>query len=233
MTDKPGQPADSADLFRAERIAAVGQLAARLAAELRQPLSVIRNSVYFLNIHLGTSLDDKLRRHLGLLLREVDDITRIATNLTSLTTTDPPARETADLEFIVTAALQAVEYPPGVRFEHVIPPHTVLFCDPNQLRLALANIIMNGVQAMPDGGTVRIVCRKERDAIALEITDTGTGMEEAIRQRIFEPMFSISEQHLGLGMTVVRALVGANGGTVEVQSEPGKGTKVLLHFPSH
>jgi two-component system sensor histidine kinase AtoS len=225
------EPGD--DLVRAARIAAVGRLASRLSAELRQPLGVIRNSVYFLNIHLGTSLDDKVRRHLGIMLHEVENVTRITTNLASLTATAPPQRELADLELIVTAALESVEHPASVRIEHVVPPHTVLFCDPNQMRPAISNIVVNGIQAMPDGGTVRVVCRKDTTGLTIEVADTGAGMDEAVRKRVFEPLFTTSQQRLGLGMTVVRTLVGANGGTVEVASEPGKGTKVSLRFPTH
>ncbi len=221
------------DRLRAERLAAIGRLASSISGELRQPLSVIRNAVHFLNIHLGTSEDDKVRRHLGIMLREINTATGIVDNLTTLSSPGVPDREISDVEIIVAAAVDCSPHPPGIQVESAIPPQATLYCDPIQIRQALSNIIVNGIQAISERGKIRIVCRETEEDTRIEISDNGRGMPEEIRIRVLEPLFTTSPQLAGLGMTVVRSLVGANGGTVEIQSEPGKGTTVMLRFPRH
>ncbi len=147
----------------AESLLVIGLLSSRLSGELRQPLGVIRNALYFLDIHLGTTTDDKARRHLGIMLREIESVATIVSNLASLTSVQPTKRDPSDVEVI----------------------------------------------------------------------DTGCGMTTETQARVFEPLFTTSPQQTGLGMTVVRTLVGANGGKVELGSTPGKGTTAKPHFRKH
>ncbi len=234
--NKPAPQPDlnpDAERLKAERLAILGQVASGLSGELRQPLSVIRNAVYFLNIQLGTAADEKVRRHLGILLNEVETLTRIVANIASLASTQAPKREVSDLEVIVAVAVERTTRPEHIKIERTIAPHTTLFCDPDQLRQAITNIITNSIQAMPDPGTIKVTCRQTNEELRIEISDTGTGMKDEIRNRVFEPLFTTSPQRTGLGMTVARSLIGANGGTVEIESEPGKGTTVALRFLKH
>jgi signal transduction histidine kinase len=227
---KPGWHADS---VRAEQLSAVGQVASRISGELRQPLGVIRNSVYFLNIRLGTSASEKVRRHLSIMLREIDAVMGLVNNLSHLTSTRMPERREADIEVIVAAALDRIVAPDNVVIRSAVDPSARLFCDPSQLRLALTNVITNSVQAMPDGGHILVVCRRRPDELVFSVSDDGPGMTEEVRTRAFEPLFSTSAQRLGLGLTVARRLVGANGGRVEILSKAGKGTRVFFRFPRH
>lgn len=219
------------DRLEPEALAQVGRLASRLSGEMRQPLGVMRNAVYFLNLQLGTAQDEKVRRHLGFLLRELKVIAGIIDNLSGLTATAPPGREDSDLEVIITAALEQVG--PGVRVETAVPPHATLFCDPGQLRLAVANAVANAVEAVGERGKVRVVCHQTPEETVIEIADTGPGMPPEVTARVCEPMFTTSRSRPGLGMAAARALVGANGGRVEIQSAPGRGTTVRYRFHRH
>ncbi len=216
--------------LKAERLATIGLLASRLSGELRQPLSVIRNAIYFLNIHLSTDVDDKVRKHLGIMLREINGATRLVGNLSYLGSTRPPERGMSDIEVIVAAALDHIVRPPEVRIRLAIKPDAMLFCDPSQVRLALANIISNSAQALQSEGEIKVICTQTATETRIEVTDNGPGMTRDVLAQVFEPLFTTAEHRTGLGMTIVRHLVGANGGTVEVKSEPGKGTTVLLRF---
>ena len=215
----------------AERLKTIGRLSDGISGDLRQSLTVIRNSIYFLNIHLGESLDDKVRRHLSLLLREVNSINTIASNLASLASKRLPERQPSDVGLIISTALGHVAVPANVIVEPVIPGDARLYCDPEQVACAVANLITNAIQAMPEGGRVRIVCRHAGAELTLAVSDSGVGMSDEVKTRAFEPLFSTSPHRTGLGLTVVRALVGANGGSAEVESKTDTGTTVTLHFP--
>ena len=231
---EPGPaPRENVGASSAACLATVGLLSSRLSGELRQPLGVIRNAIYFLNIHLGTTTDDKVRRHLGIMLREIESVTTIVSNLAGLTSNRPPKRESSDVEVIVAAALEHTGHPANIKVETVIPPHSRLFCDPTQMCLAITNLLDNSIRAMPEGGSIRIVCRSTPRETTIEVVDTGRGMTAETQVRVFEPLFTTSPQQTGLGMTVVRTLIGANGGKVELESAPDKGTTVRLRFRKH
>ncbi len=216
-----------------EELAKFARLASRLSGEMRQPLSVLRNAVYFLNVHLGTDLDEKARRHLSLLLRAVTDMDGIVSNLTTLAGVEVPERQAADVQVLVAAALERVETRPGVIIETAVPPDAAIYCDPLQVRLALTNIINNGVQALPGEGRVRIVCQHTDSETQIVVSDNGPGMSEEVRRRVFDPLFTTSSHRVGVGLTAAQRLVGASGGTVRVESAPGAGATVILFFPRH
>jgi signal transduction histidine kinase len=218
---------------RVEELAVVGRLASRLSGEMRQPLSVMRNAVYFLNFHSGTDFDEKARRHLTFLLRAVEEINGIASNLATLAGTDVADRQATDIEVLVAAAMDRVQTRPGVIIETVVDPGAALFGDSSQIRRALTNIIDNSIQALPGDGRVRIVAQHAGRETRIVISDNGPGMSEEVRARVFEPLFTTSSHRVGIGLTVARRLVGASGGTIEIESALGVGTTVTLSFPRH
>jgi signal transduction histidine kinase len=230
---KPAVPDATVVAGRVEELAVVGRLASRLSGEMRQPLSVMRNAVYFLNLHSGTSLDEQARRHLTFMLRAVEDVNSIASNLATLAGTEVADRQVTDVEVLVSAALGRVQTRPDVVIETALDPGAALFGDPSQIQRALVNIINNSIQALPGEVRIRIVCRHEGRETRIVISDNGPGMSEEVRSRVFEPFFTTSSHRVGIGMTVAQRLVGACGGTTVVESTPGSGTTVTLSVPRH
>jgi len=218
------------DRLKVERLTVIGHLTGRLSGELRQPLSVIRNAIYFLNMQLSMDTDDRVRRHLALMLRELDNISLLVGNIANLGARIPSERRLVDVEVLVGSALERLPIPAGVEVRTALKPEARVFGDPMQLKLAIANLVMNSAQAMEHGGRVNVVCRQTEKEVMISVTDNGPGMTPEVRARIFEPLFTTSEHRLGLGMTIVRHMVGANGGRIAVKSEPGKGTTVTLTF---
>jgi signal transduction histidine kinase len=218
-----------AEQRRAEWFSGIGLLAERVAGELRQPLTVIRNSVYYLNVHSGEDLDEKRRRHLSILLDETENITSVLANLAALTSTRVPERQDVDVEVVVAAAMDHVRRRFQTEIRTVIQPAAMVYCDPDQLRLALVNVVANSVQAAAQ--RVDIVCRPADREMVFEITDNGRGMDREVLRRAFELLYTTSPHRIGIGLTVVRRLLGVSGGTVDITSVPGKGTKVTFRLP--
>uniref|UniRef100_A0A7C4GF00 histidine kinase n=1 Tax=candidate division WOR-3 bacterium TaxID=2052148 RepID=A0A7C4GF00_UNCW3 len=216
----------------AERLWTIGRMASCISGELRQCTSVVRNSAYFLNLHLGENIDDKTRRHLSILIRELRGVDLLISNLSALADQRPPDRQPADVELLVHAALSRLPIPTGIAVDIAVASGTQVFCDPEQLTCVLANLFTNSIQAMPAGGQLRVLGRVRHPEVTITVEDSGTGMDDETLRRAFEPLFSRTPQRLGIGLTVVRSLVGLNGGRVELTSTPGAGTTVALRFPS-
>jgi signal transduction histidine kinase len=233
QTQDSSTPGSTGAPVRIEELAAVGRLASRLSGEARQPLSVLRTAAYFLNQRLGDHLDDKARHHLTLLLRSVDDLEEMVSNLAALAGADFPQRQPADVQALVDAAIGRAHTRTGIAIETALTPEATILCDPSQIRLALTNLINNSIQAIGSEGRIRIVCQHVGPETQIVVADDGPGMAEEVRARVFEPFFTTASHRIGIGLTAVQRLVGASGGIVTIQSTPGVGTTVTLIFQRH
>jgi len=125
--------------------------------------------------------------------------------------------------------------PAGVRVESEVPSTLPpLQVDPLQIQQVLRNLINNGMEAMPDGGTLEIRASEDKvtNTVTIRIHDSGTGMTAENMAKLFQPLFTTKARGIGLGLVVVKNLTQANGGKVEVQSEPGRGSSFSITFPA-
>ncbi|MFI5325909.1 MAG: GAF domain-containing protein, partial [Candidatus Rokuibacteriota bacterium] len=172
------------ELVRKEKLATLGQLAGGVGHELRNPLGVIKNSVYYLNMILPP--DEKIQKHLGILDREVANSNRIVTELLDFARVKTPVREAASLVAIVQAALERLPRPESVtvrtELDDTLP--TVLV-DAHQVGQILLNFLLNAVQAMPDGGHVTVSVGQDDGAVFAVVEDTGVGVPPENLTKIF------------------------------------------------
>ena len=112
-----------------------------------------------------------------------------------------------------------------------LPPIEV---DPQQIQQVFRNLIANGIDAMPDGGhlTIDVAEDNSTDMVRVTVRDTGTGIKPEQMEKLFQPLYTTKARGTGLGLVVVKNLIQANGGSVDVQSEPGKGTKFTIRLPA-
>ena len=217
------------ELVRKERLAILGQLAGGVAHELRNPLGVIKNSVYYLR--MVAPQDERVQKHLGLLEREVATANRIVTDLLDFARVRPPERVPTDLEALAAEVLERAALPEGI---------TVVFerrgggprveVDPDQVMQVLANLVTNAAQAMPEGGTLTIEIAASGGGARVAVADTGVGIPPENLERIFQPLFTTRAKGIGLGLAVARSLAEANGGALTAESAPGRGSRFVLEF---
>ena len=212
-----------------DRLAFLGQLAGGISHELRNPLGVIKNSVYYLRIVLPA--EDKVGRHLDILEREVDRATRIVTDLLDFARTAPPARASADLSALVRDCLERLPLADSItvtlKLAEDLPK---LLIDHDQLGSVLSNLITNAAQAMPEGGALTIETAGG-DSVWVAVADTGVGISPEHLEKIFQPLFTTKAKGIGLGLAVAKMLVEANGGVMMVESAPGRGSRFEVRFP--
>lgn len=223
------------ELVRKEKLASVGQLLAALAHDLRNPLAVIRSSAQLI---CEEDQPEEIKREVTrYIIDEVDKLTHRINDFLRYARQKPPEPKPIAPEALLQSALWQWKAHGGherIKVSvHIDPGIPDLYLDPEQVKEALVNLLVNAREAMPDGGTLTVTARRDEDhRIALEVADTGCGMSAAHLKRIFEPFFTTKDYGTGLGLTNVKRLIEHNGGSIEVESKQGKGSRFTLRFPS-
>jgi len=220
-------------LYQAERLATAGELAAGAAHEIRNPLTSIRSAIQHLR---GDFADDSPRAVLiDDILAEVDRINGILEALLSFARPTEVKFEKVDLSELVrhTVALVAASARKGsVNLESNVPDTLPVEADANLIKQVVLNVMMNGLQAMPEGGTLTVSAEPAGRMVALSVRDTGSGIAPEDRDRIFDPFYTTKADGTGLGLSVCYGIVQRHGGDLMVESEPGVGTTLTIQLPA-
>ena len=219
-------------LVRQEKLAVIGQLAGGVGHELRNPLGAIKNATYFLNMVLEKP-EPKVKESMEILEKEVATSERIIGSLLDFARPKPPTRRQVDINDVVREALSRPSIPENVKvlsqLDETLGP---ILADPDQLGQIFGNIILNAIQAMPRGG--RLVVKSDSASpewVSVSFSDTGVGIPQETLERLFEPLFTTKAKGIGLGLAIVKTLVEGHGGTIEAQSEVGKGSTFTVKLP--
>lgn len=233
LRDLTGVRRLEAEVRRREKLAAVGNLAAGVAHELRNPLSSIKGyATYFGGRFPEGSAD---REAAQVMVKEVERLNRAIGDLIGLSRpTDIRPRMTGMRRLIEDTlrliGQDAANHKVAIRFDapEVLPDVAI---DPDRMRQVILNLCLNGLEAMPDGGELFLSLHPEPDALRLEIRDTGMGIAPDALPHIFDPYFTTKGQGTGLGLATVHKIMEAHGGSISVTSEPGQGAVFRLLLP--
>jgi two-component system, NtrC family, sensor histidine kinase HydH len=221
-----------ARIKRHERLAMLGELSAGIHHELKNPLAAIAATVFALQERRTLRADPRARELLNRVRANVVRSNEIVGRMLSLTRVRDPALGPAGVEGIVERALAHCRAPAGVRLTvDVDPALPDIEVDSAQVEQVLLNLLDNAFHACREGGDVRILGRLADGAVQIAVVDDGTGVKSSDVRRVFEPLFSTKPEGTGLGLALGRRLVEANGGTITLVSDPGRGTTVTLTFP--
>jgi PAS domain S-box-containing protein len=219
-------------LMRREKLAVLGELSSSVSHELRNPLGVIRNAIYFLNMKLSEDEDDSIRDNLKIISKEINTANKIITDLLDFTRDKSPVTLEVDVNQLAREMLSKTVMPDNINivtdFNEELKPISV---DPTQVAQVFINLIENGIGAMENGGTLTVSTRTNNNhAVEAVFTDTGCGIPEENMDRIFEPLFTTKAKGIGLGLVVSKKMAEANGGTLHVESEEGSGSIFTVSF---
>jgi PAS domain S-box-containing protein len=221
-------------LTRSERFAAIGEFSSGMAHELRQPLGVINNSVYFIGSKLKVIGEEKVKKHLAILEKEVKHANRLITDLLDFARVEAPMFKECDVNQVVEEVLSSVEIPSNMAVKKELKERIPMIqADSYQIQRVCFNLVSNAVSAMPEGGSLEIKTEvdKEEENIAISIADTGKGIPKENMEKVFEPLFTTKARGIGLGLSLCKKYVEAHEGRIEVESEVGKGTKFIVKLP--
>ncbi len=233
-------------LRHADRLATVGTLASGIAHELGTPLNVVSGRGEM--IASGEAVDEEARESAAIIVEQATKMTRIVRQLLDFARRDDAPKASDDLRELVqdvVAMLSTTARKAGVRLTVQTGVGAwPIYAHRGHLQQAITNLVMNAIQAMPNGGTVRLVLSRADSCCAsderrtgrflrLEVSDEGVGIAPRDLERVFEPFFTTKQpgQGTGLGLSVCYGIVRDHGGFVDVESEPGKGTRFLVDLP--
>jgi signal transduction histidine kinase len=219
-----------------KRLSAIGQTAGMVGHDIRNPLQAILSDVFLLKGSLKTMPDnetkneveeslDSIEKNIGYINKIVQDLQDYARPLT-VTAKEIKIIMLFD-EILVDRAI-----PQNIQVIRAVEPDASEICgDSDLLKRILANLVNNAVQAMPNGGKLTLHSYCEVNDFVISVQDTGVGIPEDIKPKIFAPLFTTKSKGQGFGLAVVKRMTEALGGTVTFESEPNKGTKFMIHLP--
>ena len=204
------------ELLRQERMALLGQLVATVSHEICNPLGVIRNASFLLGQKIDES-NQHLSEYVRIIEREVDGANRIISNLSETTRAKTPNQQKFNLDVLMEEILSGINYPNTMSFNYVRNPKPyTLYADRMQIKQVLNNLIMNAIQAAGSNGNVIVLVGAQRDRDIIHIIDTGSGIEEDRRDKIFEPLYTTKSKGTGLGLWISREIVYRHKGSLKV-----------------
>ena len=215
----------------AERLATIGQFAAGIGHELRNPLGVVESSAFLVRQRLEQLkiTDPTITRHLEKITQEVHRSTRTITDLLELARSRPLLRRSVAARAFVTQAIPAAHLPLSVEVSVDAPEDIFVDADADQLTRVLTNLFVNAGQAMNGSGRITVEARRGSGETLFLVRDEGPGVPAELRHRIFEALFTTKAKGSGLGLALCRRIVAAHGGTISLEpSERGAVFKVSV-----
>ncbi len=207
------------ELFKAARFSAIGEMSARLAHDMRNPLAIIKNTVELVKLKHSTTLSDDLLRLLG----SIDDASsRLAFQLDEVLNfvkISPLNCDRCSLRDIMNSAINKLSIPDQIKIHK--PFNDIrIFCDMEKITTVFTNLIMNAVQAMDSSGTITIRFDETTDVVTFKIQDSGPGIPEDLLDQVFEPLFTTKLRGTGLGLQAVKTIIQQHHGTISVTNRP-------------
>jgi PAS domain S-box-containing protein len=218
------------ELVRQTRLAAIGQVAASIAHELRNPLGAINNAVFYLS-RREAGLGPKWLEYLGIIRQEVQASDRIVSTLLEMSRAKDPSKKPVDLGAAAAEAFRRVRGTRSVELRVALSPDPfVIDADPEQLRQVFNNLMTNAVQSMEDGGKIEIEGRREEETDVVTLRDDGRGIPPEDRDRIFEPLFTTKAKGTGLGLAICRQILQRHGASIDLLPAE-RGAAFEIRFP--
>jgi signal transduction histidine kinase len=218
---------------RAERLYAAGQLSAGLAHEIRNPLASIAGAVGMLRRNRLT--EPQRLECLAIIQKEQERLQRLLTNFLDFARPRPPRYSRVPVHELLDAVLDLSAHAIGgasIRLrKEVAPALPPLDCDPEQLKQVLLNLVINAIQAMPEGGELAVSARLANGRLLIEVRDEGCGIPAENLERIFDPFFTTKEHGSGLGLSVAHQIVEQHGGTLSARANPEGGMTFSVLLP--
>jgi len=221
----------------AERMAAIGQTAGMVGHDIRNPLQAITSDVFLIKSDLAVIPEGKEKEgiieSLASIESNVEYINKIVQDLQDYAKPLNPVMQETDLDKLCNECTIKREIPDNIEASCEVAENALkLEADSAMLKRILTNLVSNAVQAMPQGGKLSVRAYRDAEDTVLVVQDTGTGVPEEARQRLFTPLFTTKSKGQGFGLAVVKRMTEALGGTVSFESEVGNGTKFTVRLPS-
>ncbi|MCW4024007.1 MAG: ATP-binding protein [Candidatus Bathyarchaeota archaeon] len=225
-------------LKEAERMAAIGQTAGMIGHDIRNPLQAILNELYLaksqaLEISNG-EVKNSIQESMLFIEEQIAYINKIVCDLQDYARPLKPEIKENIIQNLIQDAICTITIPKSIRIKVASDKHMqTVKLDDFFTKRVLVNLLTNAIQAMPNGGIITIKTFPHANNAIITVEDTGVGIPDEVRHKIFTPLFTTKSKGQGFGLAVAKRLIEVQGGTINFESEKGKGTKFIICFPVH
>jgi signal transduction histidine kinase len=222
-------------LYHADKLSSIGQLAASVAHEIKNPLASIKTLGQLLQEE--TDQDDESREYIDVIVSEVNRLNAVVEQLLKYAKPEGSSFREQNFSEVIKPVLALVNHEAErnqIRLQAEYEPDLKVYVDAEKIKQVFLNLIFNGMQAMKDGGLIKVRAFKDSDSLwtAFEVEDSGIGMPEEVCKKVFEPFFTTRQRGTGLGLAIVKKIIDLHGGKIEVKSVSGQGTTFSFYLPS-
>jgi PAS domain S-box-containing protein len=219
-------------LVKAERLAAIGELAGMVGHDLRNPLAGIKNAVYFLKKKGTTIKEEQSKEMLEVIDKAIEHSDKIINDLLEYARDMHLELADSTLPTLLDAALRMIQVPDRIQILNHVNEGILINVDADKIMRIFMNLIKNAIDAIPEKGTIEISSCKIRDCIEIAFSDTGTGLPKETLSKIFTPLFTTKAQGMGFGLAICKRIIEAHGGTISVKTALNKGTTFTISLPT-
>lgn len=220
-------------LIRADRLKSVGEVAAAIVHEIRNPLSAIKGAAQIIEKEIPQ--DSPRRRFVAVIEEEVDRLNKLVTEFLTFARPRQPEKRPSDLNQLIESIITFTSKEAtkrGVRLVPQLDEHLpAVEVDAEQIRQVLLNLILNAIHAMSQGGVVEVCSKRVGESVELSVRDYGTGIDPGIRDKIFDPFFTTKPEGTGLGLSVAYGLIKQHDGQIELGDVEGPGSLFIVRLP--
>jgi signal transduction histidine kinase len=218
-------------LIKAERFAAIGELAGMIAHDLRNPLTSTQGAAYFLRKKYSEQMDESGKNMISTIERSVDFSNRIVNDLLDYSREIKLELKDASPKKMVDDALSVLTLPEGITVSNSVSDSPDLPVDCGKMSRVFMNVFKNAFDAMPNGGELTLMSKETERFVEVCIKDTGVGMSPETLNQIWTPLFTTKAKGMGFGLSICKRIVKAHGGEITAKSVLGEGTTITVSLP--
>jgi PAS domain S-box-containing protein len=218
-----------------QRLAAIGETAGMVGHDIRNPLQAIINELFIARqsmVKYPSKDTNEALESINLIQEQADYISKIVSDLQDYARPLKPEYETIKLSDLMTSVFQTINIPEKIKVAIDIQGFPIMKTDPTFIKRVLTNLTNNAIQSMPNGGKLSLAAYKKDEEVTITVSDTGKGIPEEVKPRIFTPLVTTKAKGQGLGLAVVKRLIEALHGNVTFESQEGKGTTFIVKLPA-
>ena len=218
-------------LLRSERLATIGEVAAMVGHDLRNPLTGIAGAAYYLKKSLGSKADEKTREMIEFIEKDVDYSNNIISDLLEYSVEIRLERMETTPKALVKEALTMVKLPQNIKVVNLTSNKPKVAIDMDKMKRVLVNLMKNAVEAMAKGGTLTITSKESNHNLEIAVADTGTGITKEVMDKLSTPLVTTKAKGMGLGLSICKRIIDAHEGKISAESTFGEGTTFTVTIP--
>jgi signal transduction histidine kinase len=227
-TESPSEPNGKATVKK-DKMYAIGEMSSRLAHDLQNPLTIIKNTLEILKLK-QPDLDKKTKENYERMDRAVSRMSQLIRDVLDFVRTSSPLMEKTSILKLLRTVTEDLQMPENVKV--ILPTDDIeIYCDAKQMEIVFSNLILNSIQAIEAKGKIMIQASEVDDSVMIDVIDNGRGISKEDLPKIFEPLFTTKQNGTGLGLASCKSIIENHGGTIECSSIVGKGTVFTVSLP--